>query len=269
MLEKAKDLGIVEINIKAPRGIDPQLSTELKNAFGLTRAIAVSVPNGNTQVLRDAIGRVAASLMPEVLRPGDVIGVASGRTTEAMTRFLGPLPRCDIVSLCGVARASEPYSMNVIRRFGEWTGGQVWPIFAPFVVADPKTAIALGHDPDIAAAMHQHSRVSVGVVVVGSWDPPDSQFYETVAGFGMADALVAEGAAAEVCATLIDADGAIITSLDDHTVGISAEQLRQIPEVIAIAGGPTKHRAIRATLRSGLVHSLVTDTQTARALLSA
>ena len=42
-----------------------------------------------------------------------------------------------------------------------------------------------------------------------------------------------------------------------------------MPDVIAIAGGADKVPAIRAALRSGLIHRLVTDDEAARLLLAA
>ncbi len=44
---------------------------------------------------------------------------------------------------------------------------------------------------------------------------------------------------------------------------------RRVPDVIAIAGGTDKVPAIRAALRSGLVHRLVTDEAAARLLVDA
>ena len=52
-------------------------------------------------------------------------------------------------------------------------------------------------------------------------------------------------------------------------VGISASQLKGIPEVIAIPYGDGKLKATLAALRSGLVHSLVTHAALASALLEA
>lgn len=50
---------------------------------------------------------------------------------------------------------------------------------------------------------------------------------------------------------------------------MKADQLRRIPEVVAIAGGQRKAAAIDAVLRSGLVTSLVTDTAAADYLMAA
>jgi len=50
-------------------------------------------------------------------------------------------------------------------------------------------------------------------------------------------------------------------------IGIDAEQMRSIPEVVVIAYGSAKTAAVRAALRSGLIGGLVTHTSLARALL--
>src|SRR5690606_1307696 len=57
--------------------------------------------------------------------------------------------------------------------------------------------------------------------------------------------------------------------LGERCITVKADQLRRIPEVVAIAGGQRKGPAIDAVLRSGLVTSLVTDTSAADYLLAA
>ena len=51
-------------------------------------------------------------------------------------------------------------------------------------------------------------------------------------------------------------------------IGINAEQMRAIPEVIVIAFGIAKVPAMRAALRSGLIDGVVTHTALAQALLN-
>jgi DNA-binding transcriptional regulator LsrR (DeoR family) len=55
--------------------------------------------------------------------------------------------------------------------------------------------------------------------------------------------------------------------VSQRLVTLGEEELGGIPEVIAVVSGAAKCAAVRATLRGGLVHSLVTDTELARALL--
>lgn len=60
---------------------------------------------------------------------------------------------------------------------------------------------------------------------------------------------------AEICATLIDENGAVVGSVAERSLAVSTEQLRRIPEVIAVAGGTSKTGAVAAALRSGIVDS--------------
>jgi DNA-binding transcriptional regulator LsrR (DeoR family) len=268
MLNKAVELGIVRIEITHPDSIDTELSAELKQAYGLTRAVAVITPNQQPQVVFDSLGRVAAELLGEVVGEGELIGIASGRTLQAATKYLGVLPKADVVSLNGISNPEADFSSQVILSLAGATGGSSWPIYAPFIVESPTTAAALRSDPRIKAAMALHDKVTLGVVVIGSWNPPDSQFYDLARIHGLADELVARGVVGEVCATLLDAEGNVVRGIEDYTLSISDAGLRRIPEVIAVAGGPKKTSAIRAALLSGLIDTIVTDAELARRLLS-
>ena len=78
------------------------------------------------------------------------------------------------------------------------------------------------------------------------------------------------GVAAEMSAHLFDAEGRRVgRDLGERCITVKADQLRRIPEVVAIAGGQRKAAAIDAVLRSGLVTSLVTDTSAADYLMTA
>ncbi len=75
------------------------------------------------------------------------------------------------------------------------------------------------------------------------------------------------GVVADIGASLIDRDGRSVHSpVDERRLAISGAQLRAVPEVIAVAGGPEKTEAIRAALLGGWVTTLITDSDVARAL---
>ena len=50
-------------------------------------------------------------------------------------------------------------------------------------------------------------------------------------------------------------------------IGLSLEELKKIPQRIAIAYGPGKIEAVRAALNGGIANVLITDRSTALALL--
>lgn len=267
MLEKAQEVGIVRIEIDTPTAVDLELSAGLRSRFGLNRALAVVPPSDDPEVVRDALGRVSAELLQEIVTSDDLLGLTAGRTLDAMTRHLTRLPYCDVVALGGVAGPVAEHGVEIIRRVGQVSGGRTFPIFAPLFVASADTARSLRSDRGIADAYARFPRVTIGVVAVGSWDPPASQLFDAADEAGIARSLIAEGAVGEVGATLFDRDGHVIPTIDDRSMAITADQLRAIPEVIAVAGGAEKTRAVGAAIASGLVKSLVTDVHLARALM--
>jgi DNA-binding transcriptional regulator LsrR (DeoR family) len=73
---------------------------------------------------------------------------------------------------------------------------------------------------------------------------------------------------AEVSGVFLSVDGEPVeTPLTERLIGVSAEQMRAIPEVTVIAYGAVKVPAAHAVLRSGLVSGLVTHKSFAQALL--
>ena len=80
--------------------------------------------------------------------------------------------------------------------------------------------------------------------------------------------IVAKGAVADVCLRYFDAAGRPVgTSLDGRVLGIELPAFLAIPRRVAVAGGPEKVPAIRGALAGRLINVLVSDEDTARALL--
>jgi DNA-binding transcriptional regulator LsrR (DeoR family) len=107
------------------------------------------------------------------------------------------------------------------------------------------------------------------VVGIGAWTASGSTVRSALPE-ELAAALDAAGAVADVCSNVLDASGREIRAggLPGRLIAITPDQLRAVPDVVAIAGGAQKAPAILATLRSGLIHQLITDEEAARLLLA-
>jgi DNA-binding transcriptional regulator LsrR (DeoR family) len=267
MLDEAVESGMVEIRIHNPGSIDVDLSTALQRRYGLEHAYAVSADTSDTADRADAVAKAMAELLQSILREGDVVGVDCGRTLTRIAPFLTELPRCDVVQLTGMAGAITANGADLVRRISEVSGGESWPLYAPLVVPDARTAASLAGNPQIRETVERHPKVSCAIVSVGAWSPGASQVYASLTDDEIAT-LRAAGVCAETCALLLDAEGGRIPGLDERRMGIDEELLRAIPTRIALATGPEKIAATRAVLLSGLVSSLVTDSDVAAGVLA-
>jgi DNA-binding transcriptional regulator LsrR (DeoR family) len=267
MLEEALESGMVEITIHDPGSIDVALSTELQRKYSLQHAYAVSAESKNTDDRVEAVAKAMAELLQSILHDGDVIGVDCGRTMTRIAPHLTALPRCDVVQLTGLAGGLTSNGADLTRRISEVTGGLSWPLYAPYVVADARTAASLAKTPQIEDAFANHGRITCALVSVGGWNSGASQVYTSVSEEEAA-ALYREGVRAETCGLLLDADGRRVPGLDERRMGITEDGLRAIPTVVAISAGTEKVEATRAVLRSGMVSALVTDTEIAAAVIA-
>ncbi|EHR52828.1 transcriptional regulator with sigma factor-related N-terminal domain [Saccharomonospora marina XMU15] len=271
ILESAREQGLVRIEFDMPAGLDPALGDDLTCAYGLDRALVLerALSEGSRAELRYRIGTIAAQLLSEMVTADDVIGLSWARSVNVMTGLIDSLPRCPIVQLCGVQAGIDmrDRSVETVSRLARVSGGEAYPIFAPLVLPDRRTTEILRRQPGIAETFGQFENLTKAVVSIGSWQPGESTVYDSLSQ-PERDTISKRGAKAEVAARLFDADGnALSTGLSHHVLAISADELRRVPQVIALGYAAPKAEAVDAVLRSGMVSTLITDAETARLAL--
>lgn len=268
LLELATSTGIVRFEISSPSGIRTDLSMRLRERFGLDHAVVVDVPTASERDFQVALGKTAADLLTELLTEDDVLGVTSGRTLNEMARHIGSLSCASVVQLAGAAGPLLESGLEVMRRLALIDGVRSYTMFNSLVLSDAEAAAGVRRQPDVRRTVDQFQRVSVAVGAIGSWQPLNSLMFENRAlREPERAALLERGVVAEIGATLVTDSGEVVHDIDDRCIAITEEQLRAVPTVIGVAGGPTKTRAIRAVLTAGLLNGLVTDSATAEQLL--
>ncbi|MFC8662438.1 sugar-binding transcriptional regulator [Streptomyces sp. NPDC057199] len=277
LLDAAVAHDIVRIDITVPAEIDAPLSQALAERFGLRHAIVVSLARseGGTQAPGDMrqvdrwLGTAAAQLISEIAEEGDVLGLDGSRAVEALSEAVTRLPSCEVVQLTGVHGpdlANDP-AVTAVRRTAAAGGGRALPLYAPFVLPNAPTASILRSQPAIAETLDRFGRVTKAVVGIGAWETALSPLYDVLTERER-ETYDSLGACAEMSGHVFDATGNVIpTELNARTISVSAAQLRGVPELIAVSGGPRSAGAVRAVLNGGLLTGVVTDATTARRLL--
>jgi DNA-binding transcriptional regulator LsrR (DeoR family) len=268
VLQRAVDEGIVRIIIEAPRQRSTELADQLRARYDLEHVVLVDTQSlRQEERLRGLLGRAAASLVMKLTTENDVLGMGWGRSVTSTAAAITALPRCPIVQLGGMAGAPGASSMEPLRMLSGVGRGTTYPLYAPLLLPDAATAAGLRKQPGIASTIAMFDRTTIGVVAVGSWDPPNSQLRVA---FSLAEQrhMKEHGVRAEVCGVLLDEVGnPLLPEVSERTIAIGGEQLRRIPTVIAVAGGVSKTNAIHAVLLGRYATSLVTDIAVARELL--
>jgi DNA-binding transcriptional regulator LsrR (DeoR family) len=271
LLEDARSTGLVRIEIGHPGVIDVELSARLMETLGLQHCVVTDTPDDHPASLREHLGAAAAELLTEVVTTDDVLGLSWARSVSAMATALQRLASVPVVQLTGaLARPGvDDSSIEVVRDVARVAGGPAYFFYAPMAVPDAATAQVLRRQPEVARALRRIGSVTRAVAGVGAWASEQSTLYDAT-GEAERRELGRRGVAAEISGVLVDAAGAPVASdLTERMIGITAEQMRAVPEVIAIVYGTAKVRAVLAAVRGGMVDSLVTHSTLAEELIRA
>jgi DNA-binding transcriptional regulator LsrR (DeoR family) len=266
MLDQARELGIVRIEIGAPLHLDPGRWGGLAEALG-AREVVVVASGSDTVATRENVARALARVMGERVRAGSVVGVSWSRTVEAAAQHLEPLPPCEVVQLGGALPvAGSGNSLQLVHRFAAMPGVRTLPLWTPLIISDAETAAGMRRQPGIAEALRRADELDVAVVAVGAWSEGRSTVYPHLTPEEL-EAARAGGVVGECSGRLVDADGALVrTPLDDRVVGVTIDQLVRTPDVVVVGYGPQVARALRAAVAGGIASTLVVDEDAALAL---
>ncbi|WP_277051107.1 sugar-binding transcriptional regulator [Ruania albidiflava] len=268
MVKRARALGLIEVRATVSAPVDVGISTELAQRYGLRTALVVATHATDAAASRDAIARIAARFIVDIVGEDDILGFAPGRTLVLASRLIDALPRADVVQLSGVGAPRLEDGVEVISNVGRLSGGATHPLYLPAVLMkDPEARVILRH-PSIQRTLRKLDHVDKAFLTIGGW-PEASLMASQLSDLGERQEYEDKGVVAEMGTMLLDAHGNMVSGLEDRFVGISQAQLRRVPMRIAIGGGPGKERAVLAALRSGIPDHLITDIRCAKAALAA
>jgi DNA-binding transcriptional regulator LsrR (DeoR family) len=266
LLENARRLGIVRIEIGMPRSIDAALSLELQESCGLRYAIVLDVPEEPVRPLLRRLGQAASELLCEILTKEDVLGLATARSLLGIGDGLSTFPASTVVQLTGAV--SRPDALDIIQGIRGLTavgGGPAFVYYAP-VIGTEVISTAKRH-PDVARAFDMIPRVTVAMVGIGKWAPTMSTIYD-VAEPEDRRAAAEDGVSAEVAGVLLDEQGRPVqTALTNRILAPTYDQLMNIPTRIGVTFGSGRASAIQAAISGKVVNSLITHRTLADELL--
>ncbi len=270
LIAMAQREGLVRVFVEGRAAECLVLEDKIVDAYGL-RFCTVAPDLGEGELPLVTLAAAGAHYLLGVLdRPSlKVVGIGHGRTLAAVVDRLPRLPRQDLtfVSLLGsLTRSAAANPFDVIHRLAGKVGGESYFLPVPFFadsVEDKAVLAAQRSVKDVLSLAHQADLVVVGIGELSA----QAHLLET----GMITAaefaeLEREGAVGEVLGQFFGTHGRWVDAdINRRALGLAPADLRG-KEVVAIAGGRGKARAIAAVLESGLLTGLVTDEATARRL---
>jgi deoxyribonucleoside regulator len=284
LLKRAFAEGLVRVEIELPKR--PRLEAALVERFRLRDAVVI--PLGEARDLKEDLGTAAARYFEKVAADGARVGLSCGYTLYQLIHALRERRFRDLE----LYPLSGESTLQLVDLFPNTLVGMMAAKYRPHVRAYALPVQVLG---SFAAAQRERQRllqkgevrriyraasdVDIALVGIGMIGEATAGFCSLAEFYGVSvRRLRALGVVGEINYHPFDRDGALIDRkelrpLTQRVLAVHPSRLRDLSAqyrkmVIAVAGGPDKHAAILGAMRGRFANVLVTDEDTAEALLA-
>ncbi|MDQ0467760.1 bifunctional sugar-binding transcriptional regulator/dihydroxyacetone kinase subunit DhaK [Labrys wisconsinensis] len=271
-LAEARTRGIVSLNIEPSRLGALGIAQALKQRFRLAECIVVPEDDGSRPLVK-RLGEAGAGVLRSLLRPGDTLGVAWGRTVMAIADSMShvAIPDLSVIQVTGGTTATFDFAPErCASRLAEPLGARCISLTAPAVVSSAAARDMLMAEPILREQFDLLRRADKILFGICSTRPDSLIYTSGLIGQAAMTQYHALRATAVVAGRFMDDHGRPVQGeLDARMIGLSLEEIGRIKTRIAVAGGPDKVPAVLACLRGGHATILVTDAATGRSVLKA
>lgn len=269
LLQKARREGIVQIQITRPLPVQYRLARQLEETFGLKRAIVVRSDPEQRGAL-DALGMAGAQYLHSLLFPGCRLGVAWSETVRRIIPYVQrpkqPL-QGTINELVGT-RTVQTNPFSVSGALASALGMPLETLPVPVVVQSPAARDAILSEASIRTAMEHARQCDIAFVGLGDVGPECTLIRTGHLTAETVEEYRRRGAVGDILLRFYDCNGQYVPGpLESCIISLEWSDILQLPHVVAMVAGARKVEAILGALRGRLVHSLITDTDTARQIL--
>ncbi|TFD29072.1 sugar-binding transcriptional regulator [Cryobacterium cryoconiti] len=273
LLAQAKASGFIRIEIVHPRARRLSIERRLREKTGLTDAIVVSSAGvTGDEELQSRTAQAAADYLAALRPVPRTLGISWGRTLHEVSLHVaqGWATGVNVVQINGgvsLNRRAGTAAATAVTIAHKGSGAATL-LPSPAILEHLETKNAIEADRSVAAVLNLGATASAYLFSAGQADQNSALVDSGYLTAEQIAELVRKGAVGDVVGRYIDSTGNIVDpELDSRTVGIQLEQLRHAKTAVAVIAGSSKHAIARAVVGSGLCTVLVTDEETALAVL--
>jgi len=271
LLTEARKRGLVEIRIHEDKISGTDLEQILISRFDLVDATIVDT---SPQRYLDSIAEAGASYLEKTIEDGMVVGISWGRTLAKVIDYIVTSKKLRhtifVPLLGGVGQLRYEYQVNtLVEKIADAFDSARYYLHAPAFFDDHMSLKHMLNNESVRSIVELWDKLDLAVVGIG--EPISlSNAFRSVLPQSFVSILVGQGAVGDIAARFFNRNGVSCDPADyhNHILGVKLEQLRKTSQVIGIAGGPEKVRAICAAMRGKLIKTLITDVHTAREIIS-
>ncbi len=271
-LQEARERGYIRISLAPEVFTGHQLAEDLRLRFGLRAAFVVPGGVGDDEASLMRVARGAAEWLPSLLKSGDRLGVAWGRTVYEVAEAVATTRIEDLTVSQLVGSMATPYGFTAeicSAHLALKLGARLINLHAPAVLDDPDLARRLRDEPIIRVQLDALSHCNKAIFAAGSCAPDSHVVGSGVASAGDLTWYLEHGATGVLCGRFIDARGRPVPGpLDERMIGVTLDKLQGLEMGLLVSDGLDKVVPMLSAIAGGYVSHMVTGERTARAMLA-
>ncbi|SFB00265.1 DNA-binding transcriptional regulator LsrR, DeoR family [Lentibacillus halodurans] len=272
LLKQAKEKNIVEIYIKDESVHTVELERLLEKQYNLQEAVVVSGANKGTEMVRRNMGRAASGYLSKRLSQIQTLGISWGKSIYTLVEEFQSIeyPHIHLVPLVGgMGQEFVEYHSNQLSfQLAQQLNASSSYLYAPAIADNADLKQKIVQSKDVASVLEEGKQVDLAIVGVGGMTRQTTAIEMGYLRDKDIDSLKEAGAEGDLNSSFFDVNGREVNHpINDRIIGTSLDEIKEIPEVMAIAEGKHKVNSLHIALKTGIVNVLVTDDQTAEGLL--
>lgn len=270
-LQEARANNYIRISVRSDHLSSINLAQKMKDTFGLNDCMVIPDDGGHFSPT-ERVGKAGANFVESALAPDDILGVAWGRTVQTLANNLSEqsLSNLQVVQVIGSQRGTSDgfSSEECVSLISHKLHAKAVNLHAPAVLSKRALRDDLLNETIIQeqfGRIRSCNKILFGVCSIkenslvfasGLTNTEESKYY------------VSKGAVGVIAGRFHDVEGNWIQGpLDDRLLGITLDEVKQIPFRIAVAGGADKTQAILGALHGKYMNVLITDERSALNIL--
>ena len=271
LVSSAVSQRLITFRFEHPIASCMDLGERVKERFGLRSCWIAPTDTSNPLSLSGVANAIAVIVEATLSAQSPVIAAfGTGRTLRAGIEQLQPFGghQHTLVALVGnIAPDGSASRFDVITRLAEISGARAFPIPLPVLAEDAAQRDLLVGLPMVKRVHDLVGIADITLVGIGQMDLEAQQYADGFISYDELLQLLKSGAVGEIVGWGFDEKGQLLDSQVNDRV--TSAPIRPDPEklIVGAALGARKLAPIRAALAGRLVNGLITDEETARALL--
>ena len=271
-IKEAVEKGVVQVHFHDSNIEHEKLALQLEETFPIKLAVVVPTPyRSDINAVRLAVGQAGASLLAGI-KPETSLSITWGRTIAHLVDNLpsDQLKAQRVVDLAGgFGQVTDEISARAVTlQIARKLNAQCFQLPAPTIVENIATALALSNEPIIRKTLEIASASDIAIMGVGPTDVDSLLYRSGYLSETDFENLKASNAVGSIFGRFYDLLGRECDSeFRERAIALTFDDLRKIPERIALTMGAHRIQAILGLMYGELITTLVTDSDTATAVL--